>query len=142
MGKDTTDDEATTPVISHITLLGKQHAIQLPPDFATRDEILAAWIPAAQKQKNAIHRVNAALLGVCTRIGRYAAKDKVKTYEECECDPFVYGGLVYTWLMRKGATLSEMNEAAIVLVKQINASRAPTEDEVAAKADFSAPPEA
>lgn len=134
--------EGTGAALPHITIGDKSHAVLVPKDFATRDELLDAWAPLARKGDRVIVRVCAALIGACTRIGRYAEQDKVPTYEGCDCNVMRYGGAVYTWLIAHGATVEDIVRAGGEVAVVLHASRAPREAEVKAQADFTGPPEA
>lgn len=78
-----------------VTLLGRSHAVAAPPSIIEQEELYLAWRDARKSRGGrGIPRAAAALVGMCTRIGREAGV----SYAECGCDPVVYGGRIYDWL--------------------------------------------
>lgn len=119
------------PVLS-IALLGRQHAVVLP-SLADREDLAAAWLKARKRGGGAVLRVNAAVLGLCTRLGRESEAD----FGASGCDVLVYGGAVYSWLRSQGVTPAALVEVAQPALMACLESLAPREEEVKAKEDFS-----
>lgn len=116
-----------------IQLLGEQHAVQLP-DFATREELVLAFAEHAGTMRRL--RVYAAMVGLCTPIGKVLRLD----YAKAKCDPLVYGGAVYNWLREeKKMEIGEVVRVGTELLDLLHARQYPREAEVAATTDFSSP---
>lgn len=130
-------DTANGP--ASITIAGKSLAVVLP-DFATREELVLAWVDASQEGGNqaALRRVAAAALGLCTSTGKRAKVD----YGACRCDVLVYGGKVYSWLHDQKVELPDVLAGGVEIVTLCAEAAYPRASEVAAKADFTAPPAA
>lgn len=118
-----------------VELLGKPHAVVLPASFCVREEISLAFYAASKRARSPVQlrRAAAAAIGLCTRIGRHSAA----SYEESGCDPLVYGGKVYDWLVGEGATAPEILKVGRQVVDLVNEALYPAPAEVAAKQDFS-----
>jgi hypothetical protein len=118
-----------------IELLGKAHAVVLPSSFCVREEISLAFYAASKRARSPVQlrRAAAAALGLCTRIGRHSGA----SYEESGCDPLVYGGKVYDWLVAEGATATDILTVGRQVVDAVNEALYPAPSEVAAKQDFS-----
>jgi len=140
--------------VTRVPLLGREHAVVLPGQIE-RMELVVAWDRALRRRAPglALYRAGAALVGLCTRIGRAAGV----TYGDSGCDALVYGGAVYNWLATppteaeleadkargqqplKAASFdqAELLRAAAAIYEQIVPTLVPTDAEVKAKADFS-----
>ncbi len=82
-----------------VQLLGRAHTVATPQSLIEQEEIYIAWREASEKPRGLrIIRAAAAVVGMCTRIGRESGV----TYAEAGCDPLVYGGKVYDWLRTQG----------------------------------------
>lgn len=114
-----------------ITLLGRDWPITLP-DFAARDELAAAWSESASTGQARILRVCAAVLGLLTPLGREAKAD----YLRARCDPYAYGGAVYSWLRAQGVTPGDIAAATTGPMSILAESLFPRESEVSASASF------
>jgi hypothetical protein len=131
--------------VSTILILGLAYDIQpLPgPDaFAVAEEFLAARDHAlevygadAEAGRPLVVRVTASALGLSTRIGREAGV----SYAGCGYSMLAYGGAIYSYLRSKGASASEIMEAASPCAQAILLSIAPRENEVQAAVNFTGP---
>ena len=108
-----------------LDLLGKKHAIVLP-DFAAREELMVAYGESRTKRGVALMRVYAAVLGLCTRLGRMAGAD----YTAHRFDVLAYGGAVYGYLREQGVTMEQLSQAAVPLVITISEATFPRQPEV------------
>jgi hypothetical protein len=111
------------------------HAVAPPPSITEQEEIFMAYRDARRvRGGKAMPRAAAALVGLCTRIGRESGV----TYAECGFDPLAYGGRVLDWIRLQPGNVDGLVEAAEaiypVLVRSITAR-----NEAATLADFSAP---
>lgn len=125
-----TNPDINTP-IQFIELLGAKHGITLP-DLVEREELALAWRDTGDRVYAQV-RVGAAAIGLLTRLGRRSGV----TYEECKCNPLVYGGKVYSYLRDQGATPTQVQDAGRELILLIVRNLAPREKEVKEKEDFS-----
>lgn len=115
-----------------IRLLDQDWPVNLP-DFAARDEMLEAAREASDAQSPSVLRVCAALVALCSPVGRELRVDYVKA----RCNPLVYGGAAYSRLLERGATSEQIVAAAGVILPLLRTSRFPTVPEVAETVDFS-----
>lgn len=137
-----------------VLLLGREHAVVLPGQIE-RMELAVAWDRARSRRSPglALYRAAAAMVGLCTRLGRSAGI----AYGDAGCDALVYGGAVYNWLATpptaaeleadkvrgqqpiKAAPLDqgELLRAAAAIYEALVPTLVPTDAEVKAKADFS-----
>jgi hypothetical protein len=126
--------EAAAPV--RVSLLGRSHAVVPPPSLIEQEELYLAWQEARAKPKGLrIIRVAAALVGLCTRIGREAGA----SYPACDCDPLVYGGAVYNWIRTQGPNAVDGLVDAAVAIEPVLARSLLALSEAQKRADFSAP---
>lgn len=88
-----------------IEIGGTKHAVVLP-DYTAREELLAAYFALKDTGGVGLLRVYAAMIGLCTRIGRRSGVD----YQAERFDVLAYGGKVYAWL-RKGCPELTKSEA-------------------------------
>lgn len=117
-----------------ITLMGRDWPVTLP-DYAIREELVLCWGEHAEKGGMGLLRAYAALLGMCTPIGRVSGAN----YAVAKCVPLVYGGPVYGYLMEHGATKKAIVEAALPLATSLAEVLFPREADVAAQVDFTSP---
>jgi hypothetical protein len=120
-----------------ITLLGREHAVTLPPQFAVVEELVVAYGEAGDNNSRRL-RVCGAILGICTPLGREMKADYVKA----RFDVLAYGGAVYGACREKGATAAQVIEQAHLILAELVAKAFPREAEVAERAGFSVPAEA
>lgn len=116
--------------ITHIELYGERHAVVVPQDYAVVEEIIVAYTGATQRGGVAAQRVYAAIVGLCTRVGRSAGAD----YAAHRFDVLAYGGAVYGWLRReKKCDIPSIGRAAATVYPLLLAAAFPREEEVAAE---------
>lgn len=120
-----------------ITILGREWPVKIPPQFAVREELVAA-LGEASDHGGRTMRAYGAIVGVCTTVGREAGADYVKA----RFDAFAYGGAVYGWLREQGATPQDVTTAGAAIFPALTAGLFPREPEVKERADFFNPVEA
>jgi hypothetical protein len=128
-----------------ILILGQSYPVNpLPgPDafavaeefLAARDHALTVYASDAEAGRPLVVRVTAAALGLVTRIGRESGL----SYAGCGYSMLAYGGAIYSYLRAKGASASEIMEAASPCAQAILLSIAPRENEVQAAVNFTGP---
>lgn len=127
-----TDSPAVTPpTVLRVPLLGRNHAVTLP-GFAEREELIVCYGEAYNRKGVTLARAYSALVGLTTRLGKESGVD----YAACRFDALDYGGKVYAWLRKQGATATQIQEAAIPIANALIDALPPRENEVADKADF------
>lgn len=109
-----------------INLLGRDHHAVIPPDFATREEVMIAYHEASSRGGVHLVRVLAATLGLCTRLGRESGAD----YQKHRFDVLAYGRDVYTYLRGQGADVAQIVAAANPLVSAVAEAQFPRQSEV------------
>lgn len=97
-----------------IELLGRKHGVLLP-DFATREELVASFAATTSRGGTAVLRCYAALIGLCTRIGRESGAD----YAAHRFDPLAYGGQVYGWLREQDVSVANIGTVGIRLLNMV-----------------------
>jgi hypothetical protein len=117
-----------------VNLLGKEWPIALPPQFAVREELVIAYVESEGNTSRRL-RVCAAIVGICTSIGREAKADYVKA----RFDVLAYGGAVYGWLRESGAKPSDVAGQAATIYATLADIVFPREGEVKERAGFSEP---
>ena len=117
-----------------IELLGSQHVTALP-DFAAREEAVAAWSTHASAGDQRIMRVAGAVIGLCSPS---IAAQAGASYARHGFDVLAFGGAVYGWLRGQGLEVGAIVAAARPLVDELAEALAPREAEVDAQAGFSA----
>lgn len=117
-----------------ITLAGKVLEVTLPGDFCTREELVIAL--GQSHGKTTSRRACAAIIGLCTRVGRMAKAD----YAAHGSDPLRYGGPVYDWLHGQGVSWDEILTATAVLADLLQEAAFPSDAEVTAATRPSSPP--
>ena len=117
-----------------IALLGKNHAITLPP-FAEREDIAITY-QAETKHPRRQSRALAAALGLC--VPEFSLGG-VSLLEELDFDLVKYGGRVYSAAMAKGAKRDEIITAAVDCYRVVCESLFPREAEVDTAENFTAP---
>jgi hypothetical protein len=117
-----------------VSILGKDYPVKLPPQFAVKEELIVAY-GESEGNTSQRQRVCAAVLGICTDLGRQAGADYVKA----RFNVLAYGGAVYGWLREQGAEMEDVPTAAAPLVRELFARVFPRKPEVEeAKAGFPA----
>lgn len=126
--------EAAAPI--RVSLLGRSHAVTPPPSLIEQEELYLAWQHARAKPKGLhIIRVAAAMVGLCTRLGREAGV----SYAASDCDPLVYGGGIYNWIRAQGPNAVDGLVDAAVAIEPVLARSLLALSEAQKRADFSAP---
>ena len=110
-----------------VTILGKEHNITLP-DFTAREELFHAYVDSGRKKGNAIFRVFAGAIGLCTRIGRENHANV--SYADCRFDVLDYGGKVYSYLREKEVSHEEIATQGKVILDRIQLNLFPRAAEV------------
>ena len=117
-----------------ITLLGKERAIRLPPQFAVKEELVVAY-GESEGNTGRRMRVLGAIVGMCTDLGPELKADYVKA----RFDVLAYGGAVYGSLRERGVSAGDVAGAAYAILPLLSATVFPREQEVAERAGFTAP---
>jgi hypothetical protein len=107
-------------------IAGKDYVVALP-DFAVREELVAAYADASKRGGSALMRAYGAFLGLCCPLlGKAAGAD----YQAARFDPLAYGGRVYGYLREKGVTPADVSAAAVPIVVQVVEATFPRQSEV------------
>lgn len=113
---------------AHVELIlpgvGNTHAIVLP-NFADREEVVAAWARARDDGGVRLLRAYAAALGLGTRIGRHSGARLAPDYDASR-----YGGDVYSYLVGAGIDRADIARAGEAVVLAMGAHLAPRKTEV------------
>lgn len=110
-----------------VDLGGETHAVTVPRDFAICEELVVAYSGAVQRGGVSALRAGAAILGLCTRLGRLSGAD----YAAHRFDALAYGGEVYGWLRRsKRCEIGEIGRAASAIFPRLLEATFPREAEV------------
>jgi hypothetical protein len=125
-------------VVVSITLLGKPHAIVLPPSICEREELFVAWQAESVRGGHRSLRAAAALVGACTRVGRLAGA----TYAGHDYSVMSFGGAVYDWLRGQDAEGTKGLPAAAILIRDELVKSLTFLTEGQKRADFSEAPAA
>lgn len=120
---------AAAPAPATITLLNRAHAVLLP-SFADREDLYWAYTRAVRRRDLAPLRAGAALLGMCTRIGRAAGVELAG----CDHNVLEYGGRIYSWLREQGCSAKDIADAVKVVYPLLSKSLMPREAEITAEA--------
>lgn len=106
------------------------------PEFAVREELVAAWGACPEDDFMRLRRIAAAAVGLCTQVGKRAKLD----YAKHRCDPVVYGGAAWSFLHEQGESLTDVVKAGAEIVSAIALQLAPRASEVADRSGFSEAP--
>lgn len=115
-----------------VTILGPQE-VRIPPQFAVREELILAYNDAGSF--SARQRVNSAVIGLCTPLGKAAKVD----YVRARFDVLAYGGAMYGYLREQGASMADVATAAKPILEYLDKLLFPSEAEVVAEANFMPP---
>ena len=126
------------PAVVSITLIGKVHAIVLPPSIIEREELFVAWQAESVRGGHRSLRAAAALVGACTRIGRLAGA----TYAGHDYSVMSFGGAVYDYLRGQDPSATKDLPAAAMLVRDELVKSLSFLTEGQKRADFSEAPAA
>lgn len=113
-----------------IQIHAREYEIKLPVQFAPREELLFAYSEATELGPRL--RVHAAMIGLCTELGREFRLD----YTKAGFSVLAYGGAVYGELREAGIEAAEIVEIAQPILKELQASMFPREGEVKSRAGF------
>lgn len=103
------------------------------PSLSIREDLITR-MGSADSDMNMI-RLHAAVAGLCSGVGA-ASKSSLPRMEYRLLE---YGDQVYNWLRARGATIPEIVDVALLLVRELPEMAAPREAEVGAAVGFSPP---